>query len=257
MGNGFQHRNPPPHPHHHHHQESLYNKNSTFLPLLCRLSIRDVRLGGGGDYKDRSTSSSSSLSDDPSSPKVSCMGHVKKNPHQFIDFSTPYRLTAAAATTTATAMIKSSKPSSNRGPFQYTKLKRFFSGKNLLTTSSVTTTAAAATTTATASQVGRSRSCREIVLRRSGSRRSSKINNDDGGGDITYGNNDLKKLNISELDPPLPVPKKAAQPPSETNNLWKRRSGGMTTLRSLQIQQIHVPNNNHNQMHDQPAATTV
>lgn len=232
MGNGCHHR------HHHLHQQSFYNKN-TFLPLLCRVSIKDVRLR---DRKDRSAS----ISEDPSSPKVSCMGQVKKS-HQLIGFTTPYRLTMTTATSaTATAMIPS-KPDSNRGHFRYTKLKRLFSGKNL-----PTTTAATATATAAASD-GRSRSCREIIMRRNGSRRSSKINNDDGGESdqsCRHHDDDHVNLNISELDPPLPVIKKVPQP-SEIN-LWKRRSGGLA-LRNLQIEQIHVPQH----MYNHEPSTTV
>lgn len=234
MGNGCHHKH-----HHHLHQQSFYNKN-TFLPLLCRVSVKDVRLR---DRKDRAAS----ISEDPCSPKVSCMGQVKKS-HQLIDFSTSYRLTMTTATSaTATAMIPSN-PASNRGHFRYTKLKRLFSGKNLQTTIATASTAATSD--------GRSRSCREIIMRRNGSRRSSKINNDDGGESDQscrhqpHHDDDHVNLNISELDPPLPVIKKVPQP-SEIN-LWKRRSGGLA-LRNLQIEQIHVPKH----MYNHEPATTV
>ncbi|CDP19550.1 unnamed protein product [Coffea canephora] len=191
MGNGYNYN-------HHLHQQSFYNKNS-FLPLLCRVSIKDVKLR---EYKDRSCS----FSDDPSSPKVSCMGKVKKT-NRLIGFSTPYRLTAATATT-ATTTAKTN--TNHQGHFKYTKLRRLFSGKNLITSLPATTSSSNSNNT-----------------------RSSKINNDDGG---------IDHVNISELDPPLPVIKKVQQPCEV--NLWKRRSGG-PALKSLQIEQIHVPRNNH------------
>ncbi|XP_027090377.1 uncharacterized protein LOC113750232 [Coffea eugenioides] len=209
MGNGYNYN-------HHLHQQSFYNKNS-FLPLLCRVSIKDVKLR---EYKDRSCS----FSDDPSSPKVSCMGKVKKT-NRLIGFSTPYRLTAATATT-ATTTAKTN--TNHQGHFKHKKLRRLFSGKNLITSFPATSSSSN-----TRYGAGNARSCREIILRRSGSRRSSKINNDDGG---------IDHVSISELDPPLPVIKKVQQPCEV--NLWKRRSGG-PALKSLQIEQIHVPRNNH------------
>lgn len=221
MGNGYNYS-------HHLHQQSFYNKNS-FLPLLCRVSIKDIKLR---EYKDRS----SSFSDDPSSPKVSCMGKVKKT-NRLIGLSTPYRLTAAtAATTTTTAKTNTN----HQGHIKYTKLRRLFSGKNLTTSVPATTTTTTKASNNTVYGGGNARSCREIILRKSGSRRSSKINNDDGRTD---------HVNIGELDPPLPVIKKVQQPCEV--NLWKRRSGG-PALKSLQIEQIHEPRNNHPQL---PAQT--
>ncbi|KAL3504056.1 hypothetical protein ACH5RR_033897 [Cinchona calisaya] len=228
---------------HHLHQQNFYTKKP-FLPLLCRVSIKDVKLK---EYKDRSSASFSA--DDPSSPKVSCMGHVKKT-NRLIGFSTtPYRLTAATsssctntnittAASASSAMAITSKTNTNSGHFKYTKLKRLFSSKNF-------TTATTASTSTYSAYGGGSRSCREIIMRRNGSRRSSKINNDDDdAGDHSchnYSNNHVE-VNISELDPPLPVIKKLQQ--SSEVNLWKRRSGGLA-LKTLQIEQIHVPKNNY------------
>ncbi|KAL3513582.1 hypothetical protein ACH5RR_026299 [Cinchona calisaya] len=206
MGNGYN---------HHLQHQSLYKKNS-YLPFLCQVSIKDDKFR---DCKDRSASAS--ISNDPSSPKVSCVGQVKKN-NRLIRSSTQYRLTAipatCATTTTSTDAI-TSKSNKTYGLVMYTKIKRLFSGKNLLTSS-------LATTNSTANNAvyggGNTRSCREMITRRNGSRWSSKINNDNG-----------VDVNISELDPPLPVIKKVHQPCEV--NLWKRRYGG-PALKSLQIE---------------------
>lgn len=52
-------------------------------------------------------------------------------------------------------------------------------------------------------------------------------------------------IDVSELDPPLPVLKKAAPPPpplgGDEANLWKRRFNG-AELKTLQIESINLPN---------------
>ncbi|KAI5668523.1 hypothetical protein M9H77_18376 [Catharanthus roseus] len=220
MGNGYN--------HHHHLHQNFYSKSS-FMPILCRISIKDLNLK---NLKDPS-SSSSNFSDEPSSPKVSCIGQVKKNT-KIIGFPTPYRLTSSSATSTAITATKRSNSIHGGGAYlKYTKLKRLFSGKNIMPPAPPSNASAASC-----------RSSRGIC--RNGSRRSSKINHDDGNNQVNV------KLNINELDPPLPVVKKV-QPAAEMN-LWKRRSGGNgITLKSLHIEQIQqLPNNNY-----RPPAPTV
>lgn len=53
-----------------------------------------------------------------------------------------------------------------------------------------------------------------------------------------------KVIDVGELDPPLPVLKKAAPPPGvggDEANLWKRRFNG-AALKTLQIESINLPN---------------
>ncbi|KAL0326264.1 UNVERIFIED_CONTAM: hypothetical protein Sradi_5195700 [Sesamum radiatum] len=99
MGNGYDHR-------YSIHQQQFHQK-SKFLPIFCRLSIKDVKLNN--HYKDPTTV------DEPSSPTVSCVGQVKRN-NRVIGFP-------ATSTTTSAAANHHHK---------HTKLKNLFSGKTLL-----------------------------------------------------------------------------------------------------------------------------
>ncbi|CAI9764058.1 unnamed protein product [Fraxinus pennsylvanica] len=193
----------------HHNQ---INQKTIFLPMLCKVSIKDIKLN---HYKNQSSSA------DPSSPKVSCMGQVKRN-NRVISFPTTYRLTAAA--TSAAAV------NHHHHHNKYTKLKKLFSSKALMP---------ATTSTATIATSRRScRSSREMCVVDS---RKSKIKDQES----------VKEVNIDELDPPLPVVKRVQQPQAaaagfggrDEVNLWKRRFGG-ATIKSLQIEQIQLPNDN-------------
>ncbi|THF98664.1 uncharacterized protein LOC114313938 [Camellia sinensis] len=118
MGNGYNQQ-----------QQQHLHERSTYLPMLCSrsrfTSIKDVHLPKcQHHYHHHLHLSSSSKSNDPSSPRVSCMGQVNRNNSRVIGLPTSYRFT------TTTTNIK------------YHKLKRLFSGRNLTTT---TTTTAAAT----------------------------------------------------------------------------------------------------------------
>ncbi|KAK1403639.1 hypothetical protein POM88_003244 [Heracleum sosnowskyi] len=76
----------------------------TFLPFLCRLSTKDaVKI---------SEPPACPKKNDPSSPKVGCMGQIKRHNNNKIN-----------STTTPTS-----------GKLKYTQLKKMFSGRNLLTT---------------------------------------------------------------------------------------------------------------------------
>ncbi|OIT04554.1 PREDICTED: uncharacterized protein LOC109224561 [Nicotiana attenuata] len=190
---------------HHHQQQQLYHhiRNSSgsfFFPILCKLSIKDVKL--------QNPSSSGDNLNEPSSPKVSCMGQVKRN-NKVIGFPTPYR-----PTTSSTAI---SGPVNPR--VKYTKLKKLFSGKNFT--------------------AGNNRELKTSVTVTVGGSRKSTINDK---GRIIKGA--VEVINVGELDPPLPVVKKV-KPPPEDGGLWKRRSGAVK-LTSLQIQpQIHLPTDNN------------
>lgn len=193
----------------HDHHDQIHQK-TIFLPMLCKISIKDIKLNHS---KNQSSSS------DPSSPKVSCIGQVKRN-NRIISFPAIYRFTAAA--TSAAAV-------NNHHNNKYTKLKKLFSSKALMP---------ATTNTATIATTRRScRSSREMCVVDS---RKSKIKDQES----------VKEVNIDELDPPLPVVKRV-QPPAaapgfggrDEVNIWKRRFGG-ETIKGLQIEQIQLPNNN-------------
>ncbi|XVF39429.1 hypothetical protein PTKIN_Ptkin01aG0033900 [Pterospermum kingtungense] len=203
MGNGYN-------QHLHHQNLQHLNHKGTFLPILCsRPSIKDVTLP---KWQDRSAS----FSDDPLSPKISCMGQVKRN-NRIVGFpATSHKLTITNTTTTIT---KSSCHSN--GSVKYFKLKRLFSGKNLITTSPATTTTSSTT------------SCRrkEVVLNG-----TSRPKNGDAGKENSAA------INIENMDPPLPVIKRAAKQGDQGDHgdtLWQRRSRGVT-LQSLQLQQIQL-----------------
>ncbi|KAF8030392.1 hypothetical protein BT93_E2739 [Corymbia citriodora subsp. variegata] len=206
------------HHHHHHHLQhrnnlhSLQHKNS-FLPMLCsRPSIKDAKLPQCND-KDRSTS----FSDDPMSPKVGCMGQVKRN-NRVVGFPTPNKLIAIAA-----------KGNVNNSLNKYTKLKRLFSSKGLL---------ASATTSPAATGSCRGRRQKESNGCAGAKKKCEKIENFVS-----------SSVSILDMDPPLPVIKKVSKPAAEggdgeagggDSSLWKRRLGGVA-LKSLELQQIHHP----------------
>lgn len=72
--------------HHHHHHKNLYHQkngnpaasssstNKTFLPILCRVSVKDT-------IAHHPRTNICPKKDDPSSPRVSCMGQVKHHHH--------------------------------------------------------------------------------------------------------------------------------------------------------------------------------
>lgn len=197
------------HHHHHHHQHQFQHQKlhiherSTFLPMLCsRPSIRDVGL-------PRLRDPPASVSGDPLSPRIGCMGQVKRN-NKIVGFPTSSRLTFTSKTTTSPAFAK------------YSKLKKLFSGKNLSTAAADTVTAAAFSGSTT---------CGRRVQASSNNNRCRKEN----GGSET--------VSIDNMDPPLPVIKRVStksEEEREVDSLWKRRSGGVA-LQSLQLQQIHHP----------------
>ncbi|KAF3445732.1 hypothetical protein FNV43_RR10909 [Rhamnella rubrinervis] len=197
----------------HHHALHIHHRN-TFLPMLCsRPSIKDVRLP---NFESRS----SSFSDDPVSPRIGCMGQVKRN-NKIVGYPTPHRLTLPSLTT------KNTTTNHNNNNVKYSKLKRLFSGKNLTSGSSVNSNTTAATST--------SAGC--------GNRRRVVMNGANGSSRNEYNSeNCVAVIDVVDLDPPLPVIKKVqkAAQEKEMDSLWKRRSGGVA-LKGLQLQQIHHP----------------
>ncbi|QCE15826.1 uncharacterized protein LOC114162636 [Vigna unguiculata] len=194
-----------------HQQHQFYYQKSTFLPMLCsRPTIKDVTMPR---FRDPSAPSSN----DPLSPRISCMGQVKRN-NKIAGIPPSHRL---------------SFPNKSSPSVKYSKLRRLFSGKNFIITTPKTTTAAASASAATC----RSRQQLSDVPRNQKCLKSENNNNN---------NNVVSMMSIEEMDPPLPVVKRVLLPKSEEgkelDSLWKRRSGtARPALKSLQLQQIHHP----------------
>ncbi|XP_052202544.1 uncharacterized protein LOC127808175 [Diospyros lotus] len=195
-GNGYNH-------------QSFHQRNSSFLPILCsRPSIKDVQLPRWRHHR------SASFSDDPSSPRVSCIGQVKRT-NRVIAFPTPCRFTAAKPA-----------PATN---LKYHKLRRLFSGKGLAAPPSINHSSGKNAT---------ANSARRVKLNDS----HNNYNTSDGGDRVDYAAAAAAEVNIAELDPPLPVVKRAADGRREEVNLWKRRSGGVAL--KVQLQPVHHTSNN-------------
>ncbi|BAT82088.1 hypothetical protein LR48_Vigan462s003100 [Vigna angularis] len=101
--------------HYFYHQNLQIHRRTTFLPMLCARpsSMKDVSLP---QWRDQA----GSFSNDPLSPRIGCMGQVKR--HNKI-------LGLLTTKTTTTTNINIISPSVN-----YAKLKKLFSAKNLATT---------------------------------------------------------------------------------------------------------------------------
>ncbi|CAN8288740.1 unnamed protein product, partial [Cochlearia groenlandica] len=101
----------------HHHRLNVPFQRPTFLPMLCsRPSIKNVILPVKPNQEDHQT--------DPLSPKISCIGQVKRS-NKIVGFPT---------TTTTTAVTPALH---HHG---YFNVKRLFSGKNLTFSAQPTTT---------------------------------------------------------------------------------------------------------------------
>lgn len=190
--------------------ESIHDQKSIFLPMFCRLSIKDVKLN----------TAPISAAAEPSSPRVSCMGQVKRN-----NRVTGYPSAAAIIAAAGAHPHKHSKP----------RKIQYFSTKTLLPNP--------ATAAASGGRKSGSRSCRSNreICTKDSRRAAAKTNCDHDCGKVAA-------LDISKMDPPLPVVRRAA-PPGNSVNIWKRRFDG---VKSMQIEPIHLPTKKF-----QPPPTTV
>ncbi|KAI3767554.1 hypothetical protein L2E82_17761 [Cichorium intybus] len=195
--------------HHHPNTGTTTRTTKTFFPKLCRLSINDVtkptRLA------DLSSSSSSiSSSPDPSSPKISCIGQIKKRSNTT---TTHYQPT--------TSRITTSKSATN---LNYTKLRRLFSGKNLI---SPPMESAKISNHNGKCISDRNRRCNGGITTRNSKKKKKKHM-------ISIGDPDVV---VEELDPPLPVVKFQPRDQQVNVSLGKRRG---IELKVLQIQPFHL-----------------
>ncbi|XP_071728174.1 uncharacterized protein [Rutidosis leptorrhynchoides] len=171
------------------------SKTFTFFPMICRLSLSDVV---SKPIKLTDLSSSSSSSPDPSSPKISCIGQIKRR------------------STTATTNYHHTSTRLAGKSANYTKLRKLFSGKNLISP---------LIETSTIRNHNRNRSCSRIC-----------------NGDVTKLIDTKKEINIvisiEDLDPPLPVVKIINRADDRFNvNLGQRRG---IELKTLQIQPFQL-----------------
>lgn len=183
--------------------QSVHLQKPIFLPIICRLSIKDVEPNNHHRRRIQTL-------DVPSSPRVSCIGQVKRD----------NRITVLPSNVATPA------PTANH---RKQKLKKPRSSGNLLLST---------TNGGGGARGGISRNSKEKMLV-DNSRRIKLTNS---------GYQDrMKVVNIGELDPPLPVVKRVAPPPGvgrDEMNLWRRRCLRGAELKSLQIKQKHLPNNN-------------
>ncbi|KAI4320504.1 hypothetical protein MLD38_033979 [Melastoma candidum] len=176
-----------------HHQPNM--QPSVFLPLLCsRSSFKDVK------WIDEAGSNPSRDNDEPLSPKVGCMGQVKRN-NRVIGFPTP------------NGRIPVGARAEER---KCSKLKRMFS---------VSAVAKPATPVIyTCRAAGRSTSART----------SGKIDREKEKGVI------VSVVNIDPPRPVTRKGKKdgdaARDGEEDRGSLWKRRSGGRIDLKKLELQ---------------------
>ncbi|QCE00396.1 uncharacterized protein LOC114195577 [Vigna unguiculata] len=103
--------------HYFYHQNLQIHRRTTFLPMLCARpsSMKDVSLP---QWRDQT----GSFSNDPLSPRIGCMGQVKR--HNKI-----VGILSTKSSTTTNVISPTVK---------YSKLKKLFSGKNLGTTNTNT-----------------------------------------------------------------------------------------------------------------------
>lgn len=183
-----------------------------FLPMLCsRPSVKNVAVPES--FSDEA---------DPLSPKVGCMGQVKRRNGRVVGFSTPYKL-ANHSNVGAIKANNFGNVVTSCSNAKYTKLRKLFSAKSLIGTTTASPSSTVTTTATTVAAAARRRS-----VSKSGSF-GSKVGN-------------LKEVvKIGEMDPPLPVVKKVRKPEEEEEeegrSLWLRRFGGVAPhLQSLEIQ---------------------
>ncbi|XP_050213506.1 uncharacterized protein LOC126664922 [Mercurialis annua] len=193
MGNGYN----------HHQNLQFQHSKATFLPMLCsRPSIKDVIRPR---IKDRTVDFSS----EPLSPKIGCMGQVKRH-NKVVGFPSNNN-----------KIIFNSISNINVPVVKYSKLKRFFSVKNI--NPNCTTT---------------SSTSRGVMVLNNGETRRPKF----GVSEENIGSDCM--IRIEEMDPPLPVVIKKCREEEEVDNtIWKRRSRGLE-LKNLQLQRIQL--NTHN-----------
>ncbi|XP_057532403.1 uncharacterized protein LOC130810383 [Amaranthus tricolor] len=234
-----------------------YQKRSKYLPILCSSSSTKqavIKLSEG--RHNRSASASSTVSDEPLSPRVGCMGQVKRN-NKVNGFPSKTLITYNNTIPNTNPIINDQIISSN-SIVKYHKLKKFFSSKTLIGSPTIVT---AKMRTGSGTHKGKSILCtnqNQYSINQGIRNGFRKINDDNNSMKVSRCKNKIDEnllgsngngngnekgclVNLVELDPPLPVMKQIQGINNSINNgaesmsLWKRRSGG-TPLKSLQVQ---------------------
>ncbi|XP_076918683.1 uncharacterized protein LOC143579185 [Bidens hawaiensis] len=178
--------------------------HKTFRPLLCRLSktdtVQPIKLPGP--------------STDPSSPKLTCIGQMKKK---------------STSTTNHHFLTGNLTDPINSRPSVHSKRYLLFSGKNLISPAIETATTIKQSNSKCVTATNRSKSCkgrgRTPIIR---SNRYYTNSSDD---------HDIMRVVVDEiLDPPLPVVKCGRRGQEVSVNLCKRRG---IEMKMLQIQQVN------------------
>ncbi|CAL1390365.1 unnamed protein product [Linum trigynum] len=214
---------------HHHHQQqqavvesnnnggrSCERRSRSALPMLCsRNSTKDV-VAVAVPFPARSGTPFSggsgggvSESEEPVSPKIGCMGQVKRN-NRIGGFPAP----ASASASSSYSSIAAKFHPPPLPAVKYLKLKRVFSARNLTTASSE----------------------RPNLVSKNGNvdadRRHKSSSSCSASGMVA--------VNIEEIDPPLPVRSKRFEKEATQSemSLWERRRSGRMGLKNLELQGI-------------------
>ncbi|XP_071686842.1 uncharacterized protein [Rutidosis leptorrhynchoides] len=190
---------------------------SFFMPLLCRFSINDT-------VKPTKFQNPTSL--DPSSPKLSCTGKIKKrSTNNNVENVHHRRSYSLSNSTTAKSSIH---------PTRYNTFQKLFSSRNLIfpaidMNTSVNNYDKCATK--------RSKSCNGRggipIINKSKYHHHMTTSND------KFDDHDfVTKVVTKELDPPLPVVKCCRRDQEVSVNLWKRRGFEMKTLQIQPIRSV-------------------
>ncbi|XP_024973181.1 uncharacterized protein LOC112511701 [Cynara cardunculus var. scolymus] len=228
---------------------------SFFMPMFCRFSINDT-------VKPAKCSDSSSA--DPSSPKLSCIGQIKKrstNTNNInINGNDRFLSCRFSASTTGKSSVHS-----------YIKLHRLFSGKNLI---SPGIDAVSINTCSSKSVTKRSRSCngrggkpigtKKYYMTSSGDQDAMRVTVAEELDPplpvmTSSGEQDTMRVTVAEeLDPPLPVVKTRRGDQEANVNLCKRRGIEMKTLQiqPIQLRIDHNTNNNNGKFSLPTSAST-
>lgn len=216
-------------------KEHQIRSSVTFLPMLCSSAAAK-------EVKEPSSRRRSSVSsEEPSSPRVGCMGQVKRT-NKVVAFPSTLLFKQSDIQNCSNFHNNSSK-------VKHHKLKRFFSAKSLTSRPATTTQTHKARITSgkdVTVKSNRVRSETGVVDHRHHQHgrilvcRSRKMD------DEKTSTDKVISVNLEELDPPLPVVKRPPlqkQQEGEQGNkeenisLWKRRAGG-APLKTLQVQVV-------------------
>lgn len=192
------------------HTQHRVNR-SIFLPTMCSMTATKESAAIPRWLEDRR---SGSESDEPLSPKVGCIGQVKRS-NRAVGLS---NMSKTSATT------------------QHSKLKKLFSARNFISAAAASLSPAFLAASCRAGG-GRGRDADACVWPR---RRVCAAPHE-------IGSSCVRLLDVREMDPPLPVVKKVRKAEEgDGESLWKRRLGvAAVDLTNLDLHPIHHLRHHH------------